>query len=168
MRPYLRPHWTDSHQIWSVNVFHSMLHRYTVSKTLKCKNKFFCGVIASVLYKHNVATKHGSSKPLTTNDLWLLELQIKNTHILASITDAAHYGICAIRLSIFLSKHIHHHKSAEVVCSPAQYLRVGNSNYAKKNKKTHLKQIYIQVFKQGGSRTTSLACFRVHILLQSL
>ena len=32
------------------------------------------------LIKHNVAAKHGSSKPLTwltSNDLWLLELRIK-------------------------------------------------------------------------------------------
>ena len=37
------------------------------------------------LVKHNVATKHGSSKPLTSNELWLLELRIKSTRILASI-----------------------------------------------------------------------------------
>ena len=39
------------------------------------------------LVKHNVATKHGSSKLLTSNELWL-ELQIKSTCILASIPDA--------------------------------------------------------------------------------
>ena len=38
------------------------------------------------LVKHNVATKHGSSKPLTSNELWLLELRIKST--MASIPDA--------------------------------------------------------------------------------
>ena len=37
---------------------------------------------------HNVAAKHGSSKPLTSNELRLLELRIKNTRILASIPDA--------------------------------------------------------------------------------
>ena len=40
------------------------------------------------LVKHNVAAKHGISKPLASNELWLLELQIKNTRILASIPDA--------------------------------------------------------------------------------
>ena len=40
------------------------------------------------LVKHNAAAKHGSSKPLTSNELWLLELQIKNTRKLASISDA--------------------------------------------------------------------------------
>ena len=38
-------------------------------------------------YKHNVAAKHGSFKPLTTNKQWLLELRIKSTRILASIPD---------------------------------------------------------------------------------
>ena len=40
------------------------------------------------LVKHNVAAKHGSSKPLTSNELWLLELRIKSARILASIPDA--------------------------------------------------------------------------------
>ena len=40
------------------------------------------------LVKHNVAAKHGSSKPLTSNELWLLELRIKSSRILASILDA--------------------------------------------------------------------------------
>ena len=40
------------------------------------------------LVKHNVAAKHGSSKPLTSYELWLLELRIKSTCILASIPDA--------------------------------------------------------------------------------
>ena len=40
------------------------------------------------LVKHNVAAKHGSSKPLTFNELWLLQLQIKSTRILAPIPDA--------------------------------------------------------------------------------
>ena len=39
------------------------------------------------LVKHNVAAKHGSSKPLTS-ELWLIELRIKSTRILASIPDA--------------------------------------------------------------------------------
>ena len=42
-------------------------------------------LVALVSYKHNVAAKHVSSKLLTTNELWLLELQIKSTRILASI-----------------------------------------------------------------------------------
>ena len=40
------------------------------------------------LVKHNVAAKHGSSKPLTSNELWLLELRIKSTRRLASIPNA--------------------------------------------------------------------------------
>ena len=40
------------------------------------------------LVKHNVAAKHVSSKSLTSNELWLLELRIKSTHILAFIPDA--------------------------------------------------------------------------------
>ena len=40
------------------------------------------------LVKHIVAAKHGSSKPLTSNELWLLELRIKSTRILAPIPDA--------------------------------------------------------------------------------
>ena len=40
------------------------------------------------LIKHNVTTKHGSYKPLTSNELWLLELRIKSTRILAPIPDA--------------------------------------------------------------------------------
>ena len=39
------------------------------------------------LIKHNVAAKHWSSKPMTSNELWL-ELRIKNIRILASIPDA--------------------------------------------------------------------------------
>ena len=38
-------------------------------------------LVTIVSYKHNVAAKHGSSKPLTTNELWLLELGIKSTCI---------------------------------------------------------------------------------------
>ena len=37
------------------------------------------------LVKDNVAAKHGSSKLLTSNELWLLELQIKSTCILAGL-----------------------------------------------------------------------------------
>ena len=40
------------------------------------------------LVKHNVATKHGSYKQLTSNELWLLELRIESTRILAPIPDA--------------------------------------------------------------------------------
>ena len=45
-------------------------------------------LVTLVLYKGNVAAKHGSSKPLTTNELWLLELRIKSTRTLAPIPDA--------------------------------------------------------------------------------
>ena len=49
------------------------------------------------LIKHNVAAKHGSSKPLTSNELWLLELQIKSTRILASIPDAL-WDMCKLSI----------------------------------------------------------------------
>ena len=42
--------------------------------------------LAYSLVKHNVAAKHGSSKPLTSTELWLLELRIKSTRILAPHT----------------------------------------------------------------------------------
>ena len=51
------------------------------------------------LVKHNVAAKHGSSKPLTTNELWLLELQIKSTCILASIPDAL-WDMCKTSINL--------------------------------------------------------------------
>ena len=50
------------------------------------------------LIKHRVAAKHGSSKPLTSNELWLLELQIKSTHILASMPDAL-WDMCKSSIS---------------------------------------------------------------------
>ena len=40
------------------------------------------------LVKHSVAAKHRNFKLLTSNELWLLELRIKSTRILASIPDA--------------------------------------------------------------------------------
>ena len=49
------------------------------------------------LVKHNVAAKHGSSKLLTSNELWLLELRIKSTRILASIPDAL-WDICKLSI----------------------------------------------------------------------
>ena len=59
------------------------------------------------LVKHNVAAKHGSSKPLTSNELWLLGLRIKSTRILAPIPDALR-DMC--KSSIMLnSKHRHWH-----------------------------------------------------------
>ena len=40
------------------------------------------------LVKHIVTATHGSSQPLTSNELWLLELWIKSTRKLAPIPDA--------------------------------------------------------------------------------
>ena len=45
-------------------------------------------LVTIVSYKYNDAAKRGSSKPLTTIELWLLELWIKSTRILAPIPDA--------------------------------------------------------------------------------
>ena len=42
--------------------------------------------------------KHKSSKPLTSNELWLLELRIKNTRILASIPDAL-WDMCILSIA---------------------------------------------------------------------
>ena len=46
-----------------------------------------------ISYRHNVATKHGTSKLLTTNELWLQELQIKRP--VYWLPYLMHYGICA-------------------------------------------------------------------------
>ena len=54
------------------------------------------------LVKHIVAAKHGSSKPLTSNELWLLELRIKNTRILAPILDAL-WDMCKLSISSWCS-----------------------------------------------------------------
>ena len=48
------------------------------------------------LVKHNVAAKHGSSKPLTFNEQRLLELRIKI--LLYWPPFPMHHGICANRL----------------------------------------------------------------------
>ena len=49
MRPYLGPPWTDSHQIWAVDVFHHAPPRYGI-RNAAMQKKVFCDVIASVLY----------------------------------------------------------------------------------------------------------------------
>ena len=49
MRPYLGPPWTDSHQIWAVDVFHHAPPRYGIQNA-EMQKKSFCDVIASVLY----------------------------------------------------------------------------------------------------------------------
>ena len=58
-------------------------------------------LLTIVSYKCNVVAKHGSSKALTANKLWLLELRIKSTRILASIPDAL-WDMC--KLSIMCTK----------------------------------------------------------------
>ena len=65
MRPYLGPPWTDSHQMWAVDVFHhappihgiqnaEMQKKKTNKQTNKQKQKqkknIFCDFIASGLY----------------------------------------------------------------------------------------------------------------------
>ena len=50
MRPYLGPPWTDSHQIWAVDVFHHAPPRHGIQNA-EMQKKFFCDVIASVLYR---------------------------------------------------------------------------------------------------------------------
>ena len=54
------------------------------------------------LVKHIVAAKHGSSKPLTSNELWLLELRIKSTRILAPIPDAL-WDMCKSSITLTLT-----------------------------------------------------------------
>ena len=49
------------------------------------------------LVKHSVAAKHGSSKTLTSNELWLLEMRIKSTRILAPIPDAL-WDMCKLSI----------------------------------------------------------------------
>ena len=67
------------------------------------------------LVKHIVAAKHGSSKPLTSNELWLLELRIKGTRILTPIPDAL-WDMCksSIRLN--------HYAATEAATTLYQYL----------------------------------------------
>ena len=52
MRPYLGPPWTDSHQIWAVDVFHHAppIHGIQNAEMQKKFFFFFCDVIGSVLY----------------------------------------------------------------------------------------------------------------------
>ena len=49
------------------------------------------------LVKHNVAAKHGHSKLLTSNELWLLELRIESTRILAFIPDTL-WDMCKLSI----------------------------------------------------------------------
>ena len=59
MRPYPGPPWTDSHQIWAVDVFHHAPPIHGIQNAeLQKKKKFFCDAIASVLY--NVCKRHVS------------------------------------------------------------------------------------------------------------
>ena len=53
MRPYLGPPWTDSHQIWAVDVFHHAppIHGIQNAEMQKKKKKNFCDVITFVLCK---------------------------------------------------------------------------------------------------------------------
>ena len=57
------------------------------------------------LVKHNVAAKHGNSKPLTSDELWLLELRIKSTRILAPIPDAL-WDMCKLSILEYVSSQI--------------------------------------------------------------
>ena len=77
----------------SVHVFDKVALAWTVHERIT--------LVILVSYKHNVATKHGSSKPLATNELWLLELRIKSTSILASIPDALK-DMCKSSIASFL------------------------------------------------------------------
>ena len=53
------------------------------------------------IVKHYVAAKHGSAKPLTSNELWLLELRIKSTRTLAPIPDAL-WDMCKSQIVYFI------------------------------------------------------------------
>ena len=57
MQPYPGPPWTDSHQIWTVDVFYHAPPFHSIQNAEMQKNKrvfFFCDVIASVLYKQKM------------------------------------------------------------------------------------------------------------------
>ena len=62
-----------------------------------------------VSYKHNVATKHGRSKPLIDRELWLLELGIRSTRLLAS------YQVGYVKWSIYTLHKQDYYSSAKVV-----------------------------------------------------
>ena len=57
MRPYLGPPWTDSHPSWAVDVFHHAppIGLHGIQNT-EIQKKFFCDVIASVLYGTHFGT----------------------------------------------------------------------------------------------------------------
>ena len=52
--------------------------KFTLASTAHERNT----LATLVMYKNNVAAKHGSSKSLATNKLWLRELLIKSTYVL--------------------------------------------------------------------------------------
>ena len=71
-------------------------------------------LVTIVSYIHNVAAKHGSSKPLTTSKLWLLALRIKSTRLLPSIPDAL-WDMCKSSVVFVLLMH----PSKETLNSPS-------------------------------------------------
>ena len=76
MRPYLGPPWTNSHQIWAVDVFHHAPPIHGIQNAEMQKQIVFCDVMASVLlsvYRQNsyIAT----SRPLEESySQWISEL----------------------------------------------------------------------------------------------
>ena len=64
MQPYLGPPWTDSHQIWTVEVFHQALPiGPMVFKTLKCKKKKKKKKKGAFLWRHFI--KHDAVERIT-------------------------------------------------------------------------------------------------------
>ena len=57
MRPYLRPQWTDSHQIWAVDVFHHAPPIHGIQNA-EMQKKFFCDVIALTVFVEMVNFWH--------------------------------------------------------------------------------------------------------------
>ena len=76
----------------------------------------------TVSYKHNVAAEHESSKPLTTNDLRLLELRIKSTRILVSIPDAL-WDMCKLSIASITSFSLKIYEECDVFGLDMDWLR---------------------------------------------
>ena len=55
MQPYLGPPWTDSHQIWAVDVFHHAAPKHGIQNTEMQKKKNFF-VTSSLLYSIDVTS----------------------------------------------------------------------------------------------------------------
>ena len=109
------------------------------------------------LVKHNVAARHGSSKPLTSNELWLLELRIESNRILASIPDAL-WDMCksSILVIFFYYWQIQHHDGITGTMSPKVYNMYHENLISNRNKTRHVISDMIQDLISGGDQDSGI------------